>query len=217
MENQWHNQKKEFDDLVNMWDKALQDGVFKAPVQQGDNKSDFFGNYKTEVQEEAEKEEVDTWNNILSRSGEIIPDENMVLMEAAKKNDKKAEKKLPNGTDKGTPLNDLVKTSLEKAGKVDEKSKAKKLANTPNPVYPDTVGSDTVDKDGHVKVTAGLAAHPKYKELEELKKKVYELEVEMIKDVKNKTYENKIKTLNKKIADISDDIGGTYKDSPYTA
>jgi len=216
MENQWQNQKKEFDDLVGLWDKALADGIFKDSPKGNPEKSDFFGNYKVDVKEEADGDQVQRWNDIISRSGEIVPDEGTMLMEAAKKK-AKSEKKLPDGTDKGQPLNDLVKTSLEKDTKLSKKKKAKVLANTPNPVYPDTVGSDTVDKDGHVKVTAGLAAHPKYKELEELKKKLYELEVEMIKDIKNKTYDTKIKSVKDKIAKISDNLGGTYKNSQYTA
>jgi hypothetical protein len=208
MDNNWQAQKQDFDDLVNLWDKALAAGIFKDTPRAQPPKVDFFGNYKTEGKETA-AEEIERWANIISRSGEISPDENTILMEAAKKKDSKK--------DEGKPLNDLVKTSLEKAGKLSKKSKAKTLANTPNPVYPDTTGSDTTGKGavGPVKVTAGLAVDDKFAKLEGLKIKLYDLEVQMIKDKTGKSYGKKMNKIQKDIEKISNSFGGNFKNNSY--
>jgi hypothetical protein len=153
----------------------------------------------------------------------------MVLMEAAKKKAtdnknskkiKKANKAVGSKKDEGKPLNDLVKTSLEKNKKMTNGSKADKLANEPNRVAPDTVGSDTSDKSGRVRITAGLAAHPNLEKLEGLKKKLYNLETEM--HDKNGLSDSKIRGLEKKFQDmfaqiekLSNEFHGKYSDSEY--
>lgn len=230
MNESWHKQKEEFDKLCSLWDNAQAQGIFKPTSVDQSPKSDFFGNYSVE-EKSFDYENANYWSDVVSRSGQMFPDESTVLMEAQKINEAKkkdpvkktakVEKKAGQyQVDGGKPLNDLVKTSLEGAGKLSKKSKAKTLANTPNPVYPDTVGSDTVDKQGKVKVTAGLAIHPLFGKLEKLKKDLYDLEVKMstnsgLDDKKAKSFEKQFASLRNQIEKISNQMGGDFKSAQY--
>lgn len=152
-------------------------------------------------------------------------------MEAAKKKaaenkaKKKAKKKVKNKTglesEGGKPLNDLVKSSLEKdKKKLTNAEKADIVANQPQKVYPDTVGSDTTDKNGGVKVTAGLAVHQNLEKLVDLKKAYYKLETDMsdkdgLNEDKVKNLQDKMKKLEDDIEKLSNELHGKYSDSEY--
>lgn len=227
MNESWHKQKEEFDKLCDLWDNAQQQGIFKSASVDQSPKSDFFGNFNVE-EKSLDYDKANYWSDVVSRSGEMFPDETTVLMEAQKKAEKvtakkgnKVEKKAGQyQVDGGKPLNDLVKTSLEGAGKLSKKAKAKTLANTPNPVYPDTVGPDTVDKQNRVRVTAGLAVHPLFGKLEKLKKDLYDLEVKMntamgLDNKKAKSLEKQFNSLRNQIEKISNQMGGDFKSAQY--
>lgn len=228
MTDSWQKQKDEFNRLCDLWDTAQNKGIFKPTEVDKTPKSDFFGNYN--VQEKS-LDDTDTgyWTDLVARSGKMFPDETTVLMEAAL-NEAKAKKKEKDGTGKvqkkagqyqvdgGKPLNDLVKTSLETDGKLSKKDKVKTLADNPNPIYPDTVESDSVDKENKVKVTAGLGAHPAYPRLEKLKNDLYKLEVEMstkngLNEKKAGGMQKKFERLRAQIDKISNSLGGKFKNS----
>lgn len=224
----WHKQREEFDDLVNLWDKALESGIFDSVERQPQTTSDFFGNSK--VSDPGMKDDDATyWNNVVSRSGEIFPDESMVLMEAAKKKAteikkkkvaKKLAKKSGNKEESGKPLNDLVKTSFETNKKLTNAQKANVVGNQPQKVAPDTLGSDTTDKKGRVRVTAGLAAHPNLNKLEDAKRKLYTAETEMsnrdgLSDKKIAALEKKFQELRDQIDKLSNELHGKYSDNEY--
>jgi len=228
MNDSWQKQKDEFNRLCGLWDDAQSKGIFKSKPVDDSPKSDFFGNYNVE-EKPLNDDDATYWSDIVSRSGEMFPDETTILMEAAKKKEEKLPKKTGDKVSKkdgqyqvdgGKPLNDLVKTSLENAGKLSKKDKAKKLANNPNPVYPDTVGPDTVDKQNRVRVTAGLAAHPLFGKLEKLKRDLYDLEVKMsgangFDDKKSKSLEKQFNSLRNQIEKLSNQMGGDYKSASY--
>ncbi len=221
MSNNWEQNKIDFASLVNLWDKALESGVFNDVKKDDKTSQDFFGNTHFEDAKEINQNDAEYWDKVIGKSAEVFPDETTVLMEAARK--KETENKKGLGDLKGDKFSgkDRVKTTLEKEGsKATEKGKAKILANTPNFVKPDTVGSDTTDKEGKPRVTAGLAADAKFSSLEKLKLKLYDLEVKMsgkngLDDKKAKSLEKQFSKILGQIEKISNSFGGSYKDSEY--
>lgn len=239
-DSSWYKQRQAFNDLVDLWDKAQADGIFESGAKNIEAKSDFFGqSYYASDESEFQNDDASYWNDVVSRSGEMFPDESMVLMEAAKNKataKKKTTKKKPKNKKENDdqPLGDMgskpfkkVTTSVEKDGEPNLKDKVKKLANKPQLVKPDTYGSDTVDKENKVKVTAGLAAHPAFEELEKLKKEMEVAERMMsgmdkngvggegLSDKKIRQLEKKFKDIRQKISDLSDKFSGDYKSSNY--
>lgn len=225
-DSSWHKQREEFNDLVNLWDQALQSGIFDSVEKQQRPTSDFFGNSKVS-DPGMNSNDADYWNDVVSRSGEMFPDESMMLMEAAKKkaNEKKKAKmmkkmgKLPSA-EEGTPLNDLVKTSFEKDKKLTNAKKAQIVGNQPNKVAPDTLGRDGSGKKDGVKVSAGLASHPNLNKIEDVKKKLYNAEVEMsdrdgLSDKKIAALEKKFEDLRAMIEKLSNEMHGKYADNEY--
>jgi hypothetical protein len=221
-DSSWHKQREEFDDLVNLWDQALQSGIFDSVEKQARPTSDFFGNSKVE-DPGLDSNDANYWNSVVSRSGEMFPDESMMLMEAAKKkaNAKKmakaAKKKKSHmlSADEGKPLNDLVKTTFEKDKKLTNGKKATLVGNEPNKVGPDTVGSDS-----RLKVSAGLASHPNFKKIEDVKKKLYNAETEMsdrdgLSDKKIAALEKKFEDLRTMLDKLSNELHGKYADNEY--
>lgn len=225
-DSSWYKQREEFNDFVNLWDQAVASGIFDGASKEPRATTDFFG--QSLVQDQGMTgQESDYWNDVVSRSGEIFPDESMVLMEAAKKkateNKKNVKKKKDPSklnADGGKPLNDLVKTTFEKEKPLTNGKKAAVVGNEPQKVGPDTVGSDTSGKDGRVRVTAGLAAHPNLQKLEDLKKKLYQLETEMsdkggLSDKKVRSLEKKFQDMFAQIDKLSNELHGKYSDNEY--
>lgn len=234
-DSSWYKQRQEFNDLVNLWDKAQADGIFDAGKKEMQAKSDFFGQSYFADEPEFKDNDASHWNDVVSRSGEMFPDESMFLMEAAKKKataKKKTKKKKeaePQGlADMGSKPFKRVETSVEKDGVPSLKKKVKDLANKPQLVKPDTYGKDGLEVTGNkVKVTAGLAAHPAFEELEKLKKEMEVAEKMMsgmdkngvggkgLSDKKIKSLEKTFRDIRQKIADLSDKFSGDYKSSNY--
>lgn len=242
--NSWANQKSDFNDLCKLWDKAQSDGIFGGKESSQENRSDFFGQNDFPEDVELTRDDATYWDNVLQRSGELMPDQSMVLMEAARKkamqnknktgkNSSKEDKKPPLATavskaKKGDNNADgdpgvskpfaRVSTSLQDAKLPSIKEKAKKLAKTSNPISQTTFGRDGVDQHGRVQVTAGLAAHPLYTELESLKLELNKAEDKMIRlAAMAKSTEGMKSTfdrLQKKIDKICRKVTGDYKDSP---
>ena len=225
-ETNWEKNKSDFNDLVDLWDKALKDGIFEDAKPAKSSSEDFFGNVSNSDESQIGDSQSKDWDSIIARSGEMFPDENMVLMEAARKNAKKKETE-------GKPLGNLagnkpfdydkarVKTTLEKEG-LNAKSgpKAKDLANLPQQVKADTKGKDGEDKSGKPRVTAGLAANPSLSALEKLKLKLYDIEVKMntkdgLDDKKAKSMEKQFTKLLNQIEKISNEFSSSYSNSEY--
>ncbi len=82
---------------------------------------------------------------------------------------------------------------------------------TPNPVYPDSVGKDQ-DKPKAVWVDEDLL-----KEVEGLKKKLFDLENKLAKiDDSDESTMGKIKSIQKQIDDVSDSLGVKDEPSPWS-
>jgi hypothetical protein len=113
-----------------------------------------------------------------------------------------------------------VKSSLE-YGKIPSlKKKVKNLANQPQHVNPGSVGPDQQDQHDRVLVTAGLAAHPKYGEIEKLKHKIEQAGSEMsgltgLDEKKAKAFDDKYIKLMAKLEKLSSDLVTSYKKSRY--
>jgi len=243
-ESSWANQKRDFDDLCKLWDKAQDDGIFDVKGKNQDTRQDFFGQHDFPEEVALTPDDSTYWDNVLRRSGELIPDESMVLMEAARKKaeknkkkpmsaKKKAGEKEPLGykTSSGKKLDSgatgdpgvskpfhRVSTSLEKADLPSIAKKAKRLAAANNPVSQSSYGDDTKDEQGRVKVTAGLAAHPLYNDIEKLKLELNVAEEKMLRmSAMAKSTESMKKTfdrLQKRIDILCRKVTGDYKDSP---
>lgn len=232
-DSSWYKQRQEFNDLVDLWDKAQADGIFTSEKKNAEVKSDFFGQSYFADDPDLQEDETSYWSDVVSRSGEMFPDESMVLMEAAKKKatakKEKASKDVPLG-DMGSKPFKRVETSVEKDGLPSLKKKVKDLANKPQLVKPDSYERDGVDKkDNKVKVTAGLAAHPAYEELEKLKKDMEMAERMMsgtdkngvggkgLSDKQIKKLEKKFADMRQKISDLSDKFSGEYRGNHYSS
>lgn len=231
-DSSWANQKQEFNDLCKLWDKAQNDGIFDAKGTNQDTRSDFFGQNDFPDEVELTDSESSYWDDVLRRSGEMMPDESMVLMEAARKkaesNKKKTKKKAPaksklgRGGDTATgnpgenPPFKTVKTSLEGQPLPSKGKKASDLASQDKIIGQTTYGRDGVDDENKVQISAGLAAHPKYAELEKLKKDFASKESEILRKMgvgKKTDYYKALQDIRKKIDALCDAISGDYTDS----
>jgi hypothetical protein len=117
-----------------------------------------------------------------------------------------------------------MQASLEKSYSKDTDlvSKVKKLANLPNKVDSHTYGRDGSDKSGKVKVSAGWTEDPNMRKLEDLKRKLHDLESSMSKpdgldELKAKKMNKKFDKLKDDIANLSDKFVGDYKTNHYYA
>jgi len=241
-ESSWADQKRNFDDLCKLWDKAQDEGIFDAKGKNQDTRQDFFGQHDFPEEVELTTDDSTYWDDVLRRSGELVPDESMMLMEAARKKAEKNKKKvkkqesgdktpLGHKTGSGKKLDSgatgdpgdskplyRVATSLEKANLISIGKKAKRLAAASNPVPQSSFGDDSRDEQGRVKVTAGLAAHPLYHDIEKLKLELNQAEEKMLRmaamakstESMKKTFER----LQKRLDTLCRKITGDYKDSP---
>jgi hypothetical protein len=125
--NSWDQQKQDFESLCKIWDKAQEAGIFaerKSPVE---NRSDFFGNYDLPEDGGIKSREADYWADVLSRSGELAPDESMMLMEAArKKAAAKKKKEVAKKKSSDSKKKDLDDQGAEEIGKETKKFAKKK-------------------------------------------------------------------------------------------
>jgi len=255
-DSSWYQQKQDFDELCRIWDKAQADGIFSERKAEVETRSDFFGNYDLPDDEGIKHSEADYWRDVISRSGELAPDESMVLMEAAKKKAAAKKKKINKAKKTTKNLDELGVEDIEKeikrfkktkfgkggdtaTGDVDItppykrvqssveygdipslKKKVKVLANQPQHVRPDTVGADQQDQHGRVKVNAGLAAHPRYGDIEDLKHKIEQAGAEMSSltglDMKKaESFDKKYIKLMAKLEKLSSDLVTSYRKNQY--
>lgn len=117
-----------------------------------------------------------------------------------------------------------LKSSIEDADTDDTKliPKVKKLANQPNKIAPESYGRDGSAKDGKTKVSAGWTEDPNMRKLEDLKKKLHNLECDMSKpngldEVKAKKMKKQFEKLKNDIANLSDKFVGDYPTNHYYA
>jgi hypothetical protein len=221
---------------LDQWEQAQKDGTFKdAPkppnVTPQYEVSDFFGNYRPKEGSALNDCDAEYWRQVYALSG-CAGDAPDILTEG---------KKLPPDTEKPevggkpgkTPKVEDMKTGASKGKKVklddpvepdedgdDGKAavgkKAKKLADSPNPIYPDTYGMDKGLKK--TKVSGGWAAGDKrFKQVEEMKIDLYDLECQMhgkdgYSEEKAKSVQAKIERLKKKIEELSDEFSGDWVD-----
>lgn len=187
--------------FAQIWDKAVESGVFgdmkpkeePAPAQD-DHGEDFFGNFNSD------EYDIDRPINEC---------------------DSKYWKELAKSAKERAPYSfDL--TEEKEISKPAAKEMAKRLGSTFNPVYPNTMGKDQ-DLGTPVKVTQNWGVGGKeLNDLEDLKKRLYELEVklgsagiikaEKKKDRDESTILKSMADLKKQIDDLSDKLNGNRTD-----
>ncbi len=197
----WENEKANFDDLCRMWDAAQNADIFTNPKAKG--YQDKFASIPADVAED----EANLWSDVYNRGEYRTEDgDGSILNEAKKK-----------------AVSDFEEVDASVKNKPKEKTrrrKVKRLANQPNKISPDTIDSDNVDDNDHVRVSAGFGADPNFDELVDLHHKKYEKEVERNKaypneDKKVEKLEKEIKKLKQQIAKLSDEFYGNYTDNEY--
>lgn len=186
---------------------------------------------------------MDDWDRIFKHQSKFISEDGdgSILNEAAKRSGKKkvSRKKSPSAKKSVMKENkpnknpyDLLnpdafkyvdlKSSIEEPYSNNKQlaPKVKKLANLPNKVDSHTYGKDGSDKSGKTKVAAGWTEDPNMRKLEDLKKKLYDLECKMsspdgLDESKAKKMQKQFTKLNNDIADLSDKFVGDYKTNHY--
>jgi hypothetical protein len=238
--SEWEKQKKFIKDLCNTWENSKKKKTVSAN-KVVENKAyctlkESF-NYTSSTYK-------DDWDRIFNHTSKFFTEDGdgSLLNEAARKSvKKKVSKKKKTSSAKKAVMKenkpnkkpyDLLnpdsfkyvdlKSSLEEpySNDTDLNSKVKKLANLPNRVNSYTYGRDGSDKSGKTKVAAGWTEDPNMRKLEDLKKKLYDLECKMSKpdgldEIKAKKMQKQFTKLNNDIADLSDKFTGDYKTNHY--
>jgi hypothetical protein len=191
---------------ADIWEKALKKGIFdnvpREPVPGGaivpsmDSNADFFGQLNTDEY-----------------------DMDSPLNEADVKYWAEISRSAASRSAYHMPLNEEREISKEDAKKL-----SNKLGSTFNPVYPNTVGKDQ-DLGTPEKVTQNWGVGgKKLNDLEDLKKRLYELEVNLTKagiikekgakkkDSDESTLLKSMRDLKKQIDDLSDKLNGNRAD-----
>lgn len=236
----WEKQKKFIKDLCNTWEKTKKKKIVdtneivehKAYCTLEESFDYTSHNYQ------------DDWDRIFNHKSKFLSDDGdgSLLNEAAKKKSKKkVNKKRKSSSAKKSVMKenkpnknpyDLLnpdafsyvdlKSSIEEpeADDTDLIPKVKKLANLPNKVDSHTYGRDGSSKTGKTRVSAGWTEDPNMRKLEDLKKKLYDLECQMSKpdgldEIKAKKMQKQFTKLNNDIADLSDKFAGDYQTNHY--
>jgi len=238
--SEWEKQKNFIKDLCNTWEKSKKKKVI--------NSNEVFENkaYCTlkESFDYTSSNYQDDWDRIFKHKSKFFSEDGdgSLLNEAAKKKPKKkVSKKKKSSSFKKAVMKenkpnknpyDLLnpdafkyvnlKSSIEEpdATDTDLVPKVKKLANIPNKVDSHTYGRDGSAKSGKTRVSAGWTEDPNMRKLEDLKKKLYDLECKMsdpdgLDEVKAKKMQKQFTRLNSDIADLSDKFAGDYKTNHY--
>ena len=237
--SEWEKQKNFIKDLCDTWENSKKENAVdgdkivenKAYCTLKESFDYTSSNYQ------------DDWDRIFNHKSKFFTEDGdgSILNEAAKKKVKKkvSKKKAPSAKKAVMKENkpnknpyDLLnpdafkyvdlKASIEEpeATDTDLVPKVKKLANLPNRVNSDTYGRDGSAKSGKTRVSAGWTEDPNMRKLEDLKKKLYDLECKMSKpdgldEVKAKKMEKQFTKLNNDIAELSDKFVGDYKTNHY--
>lgn len=197
----WESNKDTFDDYCAMWDKAQAANIFADNLNP--RSKNYVDNNAAETPALAQ-DDASHWANVYDRSNMTVSKDGdgSLLNESFKTKDR-------------------VKSSVEnKPKKKTIKRKAKRLANQPNKISPDSIDSDTVDDNDNVKVTAGFSADPNFDKIVNLHHKKYNKENERNKqnpadEQKINKLEKEIKKLKSQIAKLSDEFYGNYTDNEY--
>lgn len=239
--SEWEKQKKFIKDLCNTWEKTKKKKIVdtdhivehKAYCTLKESFDYTSTNYQ------------DDWDRIFKHKSDHLSEDGdgSLLNEASKKSTKKKvnKTKKKKSSSKKTSMKennpnknpyDLLnpdafkyvdlKSSIEEPDATDTKlvPKVKKLANLPNRVNSDSYGRDGSAKSGKTKVAAGWTEDPNMRKLEDLKKKLYDLECKMsdpdgLDEVKAKKMQKQFTKLNNDIADLSDKFVGDYQTNHY--
>lgn len=174
--------------LSNQWEKALKQGIFddvkKQSNNNGDSEVDFFGQMPTVHNTEIKDGDVSKWNDVMStlNNRETSSFDDGMLNEEATPSKKKVKKH------------------------------ANKMANTNNPVYPNTKG-----KDSKIKPNTNFAGGSKIDKLIDLKNKLHDLKVQLTKgDNLGKNVdkiENSVDKMSREIDKLSDMLNGSIIDN----
>ncbi len=181
--------KDDIEKLAAQWDKALAQGIFddnKDKQSQGEKKEiNFFGQMPTVDDTEIKDTDVVQWKDFLG-----------VL----------------NGRESFHDESENILTEGKAPSKKKIKSHNKKMANTNNPVYPNTIG-----KDSKIKPENEFTNGKLLDELTELKKKFHAMLADMHrdealgKDVKK--FEASVEKISKEIDKLSDALNGSIIDN----
>lgn len=174
--------------LSKQWDKALQQGIFDDVKKQSGNESpsevDFFGQMPTVYNTDIRDSDMEKWNDVMStlKNRETSSFDDEILNEEAVPSKKKIKKH------------------------------ANKMANTNNPVYPNTRG-----KDNKIKPNTDFAGGPNLDKLIDLKSKLHDLKVQLTKDENQGKNVEKIEAsvdkMSKEIDKLSDMLNGSIIDN----
>lgn len=174
--------------LSKQWDKALQQGIFDDVKKQGGDEGqrevDFFGQMPTVYNTDIKDSDMEKWSDVMStlKNRETNSFDDEMLNEESVPSNKK------------------------------KKKHAKKMANTNNPVYPNTRG-----KDNKINPKTDFAGGPNLDKLIELKGKLHDLKVQLTKDEnlgKNvDKIESSVDRMSKEIDKLSDMLNGNIIDN----
>lgn len=198
------NMMDDIDKYSQMWDKAVEQGVFpketrEVPEDSADDDyeagTDFFGTYAREDQYDLDRPlnecDVNYWKSVSESAA--------------------------GRSSYFNPLSEERKVTEKQAKRV-----ANKLGSAFNPVYPNTVGKDQdVGTPGHVTPNWGVGGK-ELNDLEDLKKRLYDLEVKLSsagiikakqkKDNDENTILKSMEDLKKQIDQLSDSLNGNRYD-----
>ena len=226
---EWEKQKKFIKDLCDVWENSEKENTVDID-KIVENKA--YCTLKESFDYTSANYQAD-WDRIFNHQSKYFTEDGdgSILNEAAKKKVKKKANKFKENKPSNKTYDLMnpdsfeyvdLKSSIQEpeADDTDLVPKVKKLANQPNKVSPDSYGRDGSAKDDKTKVSAGWTEDPNMRKLEDLKRKLYDLECEMSKpdgldETKSKKMKKKFDKLKDDIANLSDKFVGDYPTNHY--
>ena len=211
---------KGFDDWVDMWDKAQNDGSFvNAPKPPEKTNGSFFGLQSNGPGGDLPPEEADTkyWNQVYARSNNAgdAPDIGGYeqIMHEQKKPQKKVQPRKLEKKKKVQPRKVEKKKKFQPLAESREDAKvAKAQLKSPNPIYSYSVGKD---QDSHV--TPNWTDGEGLVELHDMKLKLHRLEGKLNAmigtskpDRQIRQLESELRKLRDRLDELSDSLHGGY-------
>lgn len=194
--------KDDIDKLSAQWDKALAAGIFDdvKPKQQTNNNNkevDFFGQM-TGKDSEITDSDISNWKDVMVTLGDS----------SFSNKESYSDNSYSDQSDESDVFLNEEKTPSKK--KI--KSHSKKMANTNNPVYPNTIG-----KDNKIKPENNFTNGKLLDDLIELKSKLHSMLSEMQKNETlgkdSKSAQSAIDKMFKEIDKLSDSLNGSTIDT----
>lgn len=176
--------KDDIEKLSAQWDKALAQGIFddvKEKPKNSNKEVNFFGQIPTVYDTEIQDSEMDQWKDVMAtlNGRESVGNDSEIML-----------------TEEKTPSKSKIKKHN------------KKMANTNNPVYPNSIGKDNQNHPENNFTNGKLLD-----ELTELKNKLHSMLADMHKNEalgKNvKSAESSIDKISKEIDKLSDSLNGS--------